>query len=127
MLKFYLLQTYEFGKNNSDAVWIEITFILSSFTLTPTQNYFDSGGFYWEQAYSKTFYHNHNHGNWSDGPELLQARVSFAAGIVTDEETQEKLVVVTGGLGNDSFSLNSTEILIGKEWSLGKKIKFQPN
>ena len=102
------------------------TFILSCYTLTHTQHYFDRGGFYWAWIYSKTFYHNHNHGNWSDGPELLQARVSFAAGIVTDEATQEKLVVVTGGLGNDGISLNSTEILIGKEWSLGKKIKFQP-
>ena len=58
---------------------------------------------------------------------MLQARVSFASGIVTDEDTQEKFVVVTGGISNDGIFLNSTEILIGKEWSLGKKIKFQPN
>ena len=103
------------------------TFIVSSFTLTHTKNYFDRhSGAYWAWIYSKTFYYNHNHGNWSDGPELLKARARFAAGIVTDEVTQEKLVVVTGGLGNDGISLNSTEILIGKEWSLGKKIKFQP-
>ena len=75
----------------------QITLLLSSFTLSLTQNYFDSDGYYWKQAYSKTFYHNHIHGNWSDGPELLQARVSFASGIVTDEDTQEKLVLVTGG------------------------------
>ena len=58
---------------------------------------------------------------------MLQARVSFAAGIVTDEHTQEKLVVVAGGISNDDIYLNSTEILIGKEWSLGKKTKFQLN
>ena len=51
---------------------------------------------------------------------MLQARLSFASGIVTDEDTQEKFVVVTGGISNDDIYLNSTEILIGKEWSLGK-------
>ena len=77
---------------------MDLWFISSSFTLTQAQNYFNRhNGVYWVQAYSETFYHYHNHGNWSDGPELLQARVNFAAGIVTDEITQEKLLLVTGG------------------------------
>ena len=108
---------------------IIVMLLVSSFTQTHTQNYFDRDGEYWAWEYSKTFYHNHNHGNWSDGPELLQARAKFAAGIVNDLDTQEKLVVVTGGISNDGIYsnseenriyLNSTEILIGKEWSLGK-------
>ena len=77
---------------------MDLWFISSSFTLTQAQNYFNRhNGVYWVQAYSETFYHYHNHGNWSDGPELHQARANFAAGIVTDEITQEKLLLVTGG------------------------------
>ena len=96
------------------------TFILSSFTLTHTQNYFDRiSGAYWAWIYSKTFYYNHNHGNWSDGPELLKARVSFAAGIVTDDVTNEEFVIVTGGDDGSNY-LKSTEILMDNKWSLGK-------
>ena len=76
-----------------------------------------------EVVFSKTFYHNHsNYGNWSDGPELIQARKYSSSGIVIDEATEEKLVVVTGGVGNDAIYLNSTEILIGNQWSLGEEI-----
>ena len=70
---------------------------------------------------AKTFYYNHNYGNWSEGPELNQARTSHAVGIVTDEATQEKLVIVTGGSNNEIMKLKSTEILISEVWSLGKK------
>ena len=53
---------------------------------------------------------------------MIQARTNSFAGIVIDEETEEKLVVVTGGVGNAFIYLNSTEILIGSQWSLGKEI-----
>ena len=53
---------------------------------------------------------------------MIQARTNSFAGIVIDEETEEKLVVVTGGVGNGFIYLNSTEILIGSHWSLGEEI-----
>ena len=64
-------------------------------------------------AAQETFYHNHTYyGNWSDGPELIQARTNSSAGIVIDEETEEKLLVVTGGVGNgliyDQTDMNYT-------------------
>ena len=53
---------------------------------------------------------------------MIQARKYSSSGIVIDEATEEKLVVVTGGVGNDAIYLNSTEILIGNQWSLGEEI-----
>ena len=53
---------------------------------------------------------------------MIQARTNSSAGIVIDEATEEKLVVATGGVGNGDIYLNSTEILIGTQWSLGKEI-----
>ena len=70
---------------------------------------------------AETFIYNHNHGNWSDGPSLFQARSSHAAGIVTDEVTHETHAIVTGGY-SDSGYLKSTEILKGGSWTLGEKI-----
>ena len=68
----------------------------------------------------QTFIYNHNHGNWSNGPSLFQARYRHAAGIVTDEVTHETHAIVTGGASG--VSLKSTEILKGGSWTLGKKI-----
>ena len=78
---------------------------------------------------AKTFNYHHNQGNWFDGPELNQGRQEHAVGIVTDEVTQEKLVIVTAGCYYHSNSagygqwhnLKSTEILISDVWSLGEK------
>ena len=78
-------------------------------------------------ASGKTMYYNHNHGNWSDGPKLIKERYDHAAGIVTDEATLDVFVVVTGGTDGSDFNsniLNSTEILIGGVWSIGKKDFF---
>ena len=70
---------------------------------------------------AQTFIYNHNHGNWSYGPSLIQARDDHAAGIVTDEITHKTLAIVTGGwLG--SGVLKSTEILKEGSWTLGEKI-----
>ena len=75
------------------------------------------------------FYYNHIEGEWSNGPILMQSRYEHAAGIVTDELTDEKFVAVTGGLfialsqtGNyDSIVyLNSSEILQDGKWVEGK-------
>ena len=65
-------------------------------------------------------FYNHNHGNWSDGPKLIKGRYDHAAGIVTDEATLDMIVVVTGGTDGSNI-LNSTEMLLGGVWSIGKK------
>ena len=65
---------------------------------------------------AQTFIYNHYYGNWTNGPELNQARYQHAAGIVSDEATLQKLPIVTGG-----SVLKSTEILINGTWSLGKE------
>ena len=54
-------------------------------------------------------------GEWSNGPSLLEGRSHHAAGIVTDEVTDENFVVVTG-----SLHLKSTEILRDGKWIQGK-------
>ena len=56
---------------------------------------------------------------WSQGPDLMQARKSHAAGLVTDETTYDEFVIVTGG-DYYGFFLDSTEILIDNQWNLGK-------
>ena len=56
---------------------------------------------------------------WSQGPDLMQARKSHAAGLVTDETTYDEFVIVTGGEYN-GIILDSTEILIDNQWHLGK-------
>ena len=48
----------------------------------------------------------------------MQAKESHAAGIVTDEVTDEHFVAVTGGCNGDC--LDSTEILQDGEWVQGK-------
>ena len=67
-----------------------------------------------------TVYYFENEGeNWSQGPDLMQARRSHAAGTITDEATFEKLAIVTGGDYN-GIKLYSTEILIDNQWHQGK-------
>ena len=77
-----------------------------------------------------TFYFNHIEGEWSNGPILMQSRYMHAAGIVTDELTNEKFVVVTGGFLNvlspqtgihdSKVYLDSSEILQDGKWVEGK-------
>ena len=77
-----------------------------------------------------TFYFNHIEGEWSNGPILMQSRYMHAAGIVTDELTNEKFVVVTGGFLNalspqtgihdSKVYLDSSEILQDGKWAEGK-------
>ena len=50
-----------------------------------------------------THYFDHQAHNWIQGPDLMQARMAHAAGVVTDEVTTEKLVIVTGGEGTMAF------------------------
>ena len=55
---------------------------------------------------------------WITGPNLMQARNSHAAGIVTDEVTDENFVAVTGGYYYPD-ELDSTEILQDGNWVQG--------
>ena len=65
------------------------------------------------------YYFEHEGKNWSQGPDLIQARHFHAAGIVIDETTYDEFVIVTGGEYN-GILLDSTEILIDNQWHLGK-------
>ena len=67
-----------------------------------------------------TFFYDHNEDQCINGPSLMQARGSHAAGIVTDEVTSEHFVAVTGGYYSGYW--DSTEILQEGEWVQGKTI-----
>ena len=67
---------------------------------------------------ANTFFYDHNEGEWTTGPSLMKARSGHAAGIVTDEMTNEQFVAVTGGWSCDVLA--STEILQDGEWVQGK-------
>ena len=73
-----------------------------------------------------TFYYDHRGQIWTDGPNLIQARRWHAAGVVTDEVTKEKLVIVSGG---DFYGtkLDTSEILLNNIWNSGKRAQsFYP-
>ena len=61
---------------------------------------------------AQTFYFNHKTWKWSNGPDLNKPRYLCAAGIVTDEITKEKNIVVSGGY-NPSSTGFSTFIFLG--------------
>ena len=69
---------------------------------------------------AKTDIYHHKESKWLKGKDLIQGRRLHASGIVTDEVTHEKLVVVTGGRSGNSIDvLKSTEILFDDGWSTG--------
>ena len=77
---------------------------------------------------SSTFYYNHVEKTWMNGPDLSLTRKKFAAGIVTDQVTLERLVIVTGGrpkeetlvIGHHGLEMtDSTEILLEDQWITG--------
>ena len=67
-----------------------------------------------------TFFYDHNEDQWINGPSLMQARGWHAAGIVTDEVTDENVVAVTGGSYSGVGDVGSTEIMQDGEWVQGK-------
>ena len=67
---------------------------------------------------AKTYFYDHNEGEWINGSSLIEARSVHAAGIITDVVTDEQLVTVTGGWSCDFLA--STEILQDGEWVRGK-------
>ena len=72
-------------------------------------------------ASASTFFYDHNEGEWTTGPSLMQVRFNHGAGIVTDEVTDENFVAVTGGsyYSNGYVFLDSTEILQDGNWVVG--------
>ena len=84
------------------------------------------GGYDEEVEHSaSTFYYDRSEGEWITGPILIQGRNRHAAGIVTDEVTDEHFVAVTGGYYYYSYNLDSTEILQDGEWVQGKIIDME--
>ena len=77
----------------------------------------------YEQDLSRsTFFYNHIKKSWSDGPMLRQGRMLHAAGVVTDEFTNEKLIVATGGRSSSFEHLDSIEVLFDNQWHIGKEL-----
>ena len=70
-------------------------------------------------SYASTYFYDHNEEEWITGPNLIQARHSHAAGIVTDEVTDENFVAVTGGYYSGGYYLDTTEILQDGNWVQG--------
>ena len=68
---------------------------------------------------TSAFFYDQNEGEWIAGPSLMQARARHAAGIVTDEVTDESFVAVTGGFYYGYYYQDSTEILQDGEWVEG--------
>ena len=68
---------------------------------------------------ASTYYYDHNGDEWINEHSLMQARFNHAAGIVTDEVTDEHFIAVTGGEGYSGY-FDSTEILKDGEWVQGK-------
>ena len=78
------------------------------------------GGLYEFGGTRFTYYFDHEREEWIDGPTLEYSRYNHAAGSVTDEQTSEKLIIVTGGIEVLQVStLTSTEILIDNVWHPG--------
>ena len=71
-------------------------------------------------ASASTFYYDHIGGEWINGPSLIHARSYHAAGIVTDEVTDENYLSVTGGSNINLNAQDSTEILLDGKWVPGK-------
>jgi len=82
---------------------------------------------YYGSASEQTWFYKHATRTFSDGPELKNARSSHASGIVIDQETNEVIPMVTGGINSDFNYLDSTEILLDGQWkqvasSVGQKL-----
>ena len=70
-----------------------------------------------ESGSNMTYIYDHMLKNWTNGPTMNMARASHAAFIVTDLETDERLVIAAGGYQN------STEILIDNVWIQGNDFR----
>jgi len=64
---------------------------------------------------SLVYYYHHQIQKWIEGPKMKVARGDHASGMVTDTVTNEKYLVVAGGLDFPE-PMKSTEILINNKW-----------
>ena len=73
-----------------------------------------------------TWYFNHVSQQFQTGPSLITGRYNHASGTIQDQETKEDIVAVVGGYYKSNVhrtlipALDSTELLINGEWTLGK-------
>ena len=68
----------------------------------------------------RTYYFNSYNNEWKIGPELLEGRLFHGAGVITDNATGKKHVVVAGGIHGAILLgwgrwLNSVELLNTEE------------
>ena len=66
-----------------------------------------------------TYLYDHSSQQWTFGPPLITGRYGHAAFLVTDEVTDENMIIVAAG-AQDLEVLNSTEILHDDKWIEGK-------
>ena len=79
------------------------------------------------QLFIQTFYFNYETDHhWTEGPNLLQARMAHTAGLITDKVTRETFVIVVGGRNNSQITedseLDTTEILMDGLWVPGENL-----
>lgn len=84
------------------------------------------GGAHQISRYSPlTFWFYHGESKWVEAPSLNHGREEHANGIIVDQVTKEKLVIVTGGFteGNSATNMGyfsgTTEVLIENQWIAG--------
>ena len=83
-----------------------------------------TGGYTNTSSY-KTWFYNHESQQFQAGPNLLGARYDHSSGIVTDQETKEKMTIIVGYKNFNNTHLDSTEILLNGQWMTGKIIQIQ--
>ena len=72
-----------------------------------------------------TFWFYHGESKWVEAPSLNQGRQEHANGIIVDQVTKEKLVIVTGGIIGKNVATNkgilsrTTEVLNENQWIEG--------
>ena len=67
----------------------------------------------------KTWIFDHVTETFTEGPKLNVGRSHHSAGVIIDSDTNERTIVVTGGIEDSTSFLNSTEILKGNYWEQG--------
>ena len=78
-----------------------------------------SGGKSNANSYSaQTWFYNHDTEAFRSGPDLLEERYGHGSAMNVDKVTKAKIVVVTGGWNGNGY-LNSTEMLINRQWQTG--------
>ena len=89
------------------------------------------GGTHEYSQYSPlTFWFYHGESKWVEAPSLNYGRQEHANGIIVDQVTKEKLVIVTGGITGKNLATNkgifsrTTEVLIENQWIEGTNLEL---